>query len=428
MQISREQVDPTKVKLTIVANQAELDKIKQHVLRDLSKNVKVPGFREGKAPANLIEKQIDPSTLQSEFLDHAINDFYGDAINNTGIRPISQPQIAVSKYVPFTTLEFSIEVEAIGDVKLADYKNIKLTPKKIEVTTPEINKIVDNLRQRAATKSEVKRAVKNGDELNFDFSGVDAKTKKPIDGTEAKDYLLVIGSGSFIPGFEEELIGLKSDQEKTFNITFPADYAVADLQKRKVSFTVKINKVLEQTLPKADDDFAKTIGSFQTLSELKADIKKGLTAEKQQEADRAYENELVEKIAAKSQVALPSSLIEEEIDRMEEEEKRNLVYRGQTWQEHLDAEGVTAEAHREQKREAAAARVKGGIILGEISQAEKITVTPDEIDLRIKLLKGQYTDPTMQAELDKPENRRDLTSRLLTEKTLDKLRSYATKS
>ena len=427
MQISREQIEPTKVKLTIVANQAELDKIKQHVLRDLSKNVKVPGFRAGKAPANLIEKQLDPSTLQSEFLDHAINDFYGDAIDNTGIRPISQPQIAITKYVPFSTLEFTVEVEAIGAVVLPDYKKIKLAPKKVEVTTAEINKIVDNLRQRAATKNEVTRAVKDGDEINFDFSGVDAKTKKPIDGTEAKDYLLVIGSGNFIPGFEEELIGLKPGDEKTFDITFPADYAATDLQKRKVTFTVKLNKVLELSAPKADDAFARTIGTFKTLTELKADIKKGLTAEKQQEADRAYENELLEKIAAKSKVDLPKSLIEEEIDRMEEEEKRNLVYRGQTWQEHLDAEGVTAEAHREQKREAATTRVKGGIILGEISQAEKITVTPDEIDLRIKLLKGQYTDPAMLAELDKLESRQDLTSRLLTEKTLDKLREYAKK-
>ncbi len=427
MQINREQIESTKVKLTVVAEQSELDKIKQHVLRDLSKNVKVPGFRAGKAPANLIEKQIDVSTLQSEFLDHAINDFYGDAINSTGIRPISQPQIAVSKYVPFSTLEFTIEVEAIGEVQLADYKNIKLSPKKVEVTSAEINKIVDNLRQRAATKKEVDRAAKKADEVNFDFSGVDAKTKKPIDGTEAKDYPIVIGSGSFIPGFEEELIGLKAGDDKKFDITFPADYAVADLQKRKVTFTVKVLKVQELSEPKADDEFAKTIGAFNTLSELKADIKKGLTAEKQQEADRAYENELLEKIASKSKVAVPASLIEEEIDRMEEEEKRNLVYRGQTWQEHLDAEGITAEAHREQKREAATTRVKGGLILGEISQAEKITVTPDEIDLRIRLLKGQYTDPAMTAELDKPESRRDLTSRILTEKTLDKLRSYASK-
>ena len=136
---------------------------------------------------------------------------------------------------------------------------------------------------------------------------------------------------------------------------------------------------------------------------------------------------MLEKIAAKSTVAIPESLINEEIDRIEEEEKRNVVYRGQTWQEHLDAEGITAEEHRAKQRPAAELRVKAGLILGEISEEEHITVTPEELELRIQLLKGQYPDPAMQAELDKPENRRDIMSRLMTEKTLLKLRDYATK-
>jgi trigger factor len=239
-------------------------------------------------------------------------------------------------------------------------------------------------------------------------------------------YPLVLGSGNFIPGFEDELIGLKTGDEKSFDIVFPKDYNVADLQKRKVTFTVKVKKVQELAEPKLDDKFAKNVGPFQTLTELKADVKKQLKAEKEQEAARAFDNELLEKIAAKSEVAIPPSLVEEEIDRLEEEEKRNLVYRGQTWQEHLKAEGLTAEEHREKQRQGAELRVKGGLILGEISQAEQITVTPEELEVRIQLLKGQYPDPQMQAELDKDENRRDILSRLLTEKTLDKLRSYAT--
>lgn len=427
MQINREQIEPTKVKLSILAEQKELDKVKQHVVRDLSKNVKVPGFRAGKAPANLIEKQIDPSVLQSEFVDHAINDLYGDAIDQTGLRPVSQPQISIKKYVPFSTLEFTVEVEAVGEIKLPDYQKIKLEFKPIEVTSDEINKVVNNLRERAAVKKEVSRAIKKGDEAVFNFKGVDAKTKDPIDGTDAKDYPLVIGSGSFIPGFEEELIGLKPEAEKTFTITFPKEYGVADLQNRKVSFTVKINKVQELEQPKADDDFAATVGPFKTLKELKDDIKKGLTQEKQQEAIRIYDNTLLEKIASKTEVDVPPSLIEEEIDRLEEEEKRNIVYRGQTWQEHLDEEKLTNEQHREKQRKGAEIRVKGGLILGEISRAESITVTPVELDMRVQLLKGQYTDPAMQAELEKPENRRDLLSRLMTEKTLDKLREYSSK-
>jgi trigger factor len=427
MQINREQIEPTKVKLTIVAEESELDTVKQHVIRDLSKNVKIPGFRPGKAPANLIEKQIDPSAMQAEFVDHAVNDLYGEAISQSGLRPVAQPEIAVTKFVPYSTLEFTVEVEAIGDVKLADYKNIKLAPKSVEVTTAEVTKVINDLRERAAAKTEVDRAAKTGDEVVFDFTGVDAKSKDPIDGTDAKDYPLVIGSGNFIPGFEDELIGLKPKDKKDFDITFPKDYGVADLQNRKVTFSVNVRKVQELVEPKADDEFAQTVGPFSTLAELKTDIKKQVTVEKQQEANRAYDNELLEKIANQSTVNLPKSLIEDEIDRMEEEEKRNIVYRGQTWQEHLDAEKLTAEEHREKQRTGATLRVKGGLILGEISQAEGISVTPDEVDLRLKLLKGQYTDVVMQAELDKPESRRDITSRILTEKTLDKLRSYASK-
>jgi trigger factor len=427
MQLKREQIDPTKVKLTVVADQAELDKVKQHVIRDLSKNVKVPGFREGKAPANLIEKQIDPSAMQSEFMEHAVNDLYGDAIGQSGLRPVAQPQISITKFVPFNTLEFTAEVESVGDVKLANYKTIKLAAKLATVTAEEVINVLDNLRQRAAAKEEVDRAAKDGDEVTIDFSGVDTKTTDPIDGTDGKDYALVLGSGNFIPGFEKELIGLKNGDEKAFDIVFPKDYGSKELQSRKVTFTVKLNKIQELKQPKLDDGFVKTVGPFKTVTELKADIKKQLTAEKQQEANRAYDNELLEKIATKSTVAIPKSLIEEEIDRMEEEEKRNIVYRGQTWQEHLDEEGLTAEEHREKQREGATLRVKGGLILGEISQEEGISVTPEELEIRVQLLKGQYTDPTMHAELDKPENRRDINSRMLTEKTLDLLRSYASK-
>lgn len=426
MQINREQIEPTKVKLTIVAEQSELDKVKQHVIRDLSKNVKVPGFRQGKAPANLIEKQIDTTTLQSEFLEHAVNDLYGDAIDQTGVRPVSAPQIAIIKFVPFTTLEFSAEIEAIGEIKLADYTKIKLASKPVEVAAADVNNVIDNLRQRAATKNEVERAAKNGDEVIIDFNGTDAKTKQPIEGTEGTAYPLTLGSNSFIPGFEDEVVGLKPNASKDFDIVFPKDYNVADLQSRKVTFSIKVLKVQELIQPKADDAFAATVGPFKTMAELKADIKKQLKVEKQQEANRTYDNELLEKIAEKSQVAIPPSLIDEEIARLEGEEKRNIVYRGQTWQEHLDEEGLTAEQHREKQRGGAELRVKGGLILGEISQAEQISVTPEELEMRLQLLKGQYPDPAMQAELDKPENRRDVLSRLLTEKTLDKLRSYAT--
>jgi trigger factor len=428
MQVTKSQIDPTTVKLTVAADQGMLDSTKQHVLADLSRDVKVPGFRPGKAPANLIEKQIDQSVLQAQFLDHAINQLYIDAAQQENLRPVAQPEISVTKFVPFTTLEFTAQVAVVGDIKLPDYTKIKVAALKVEVTDKDVDEVLENLRKRDAQKKAVDRAAKTGDELVIDFVGTDAKTDEPIAGGEGKDYPLALGSNTFIPGFEDELIGAKPGAITKFTLTFPKDYGAEELQNRKVTFAVTVHKVNELQLPKLDDAFAATVGPFKSVSELKADIKKQLTSEKNQEAQRAADNELLEKIAAKTAVAIPENLINDEMNRMEEEEKRNIAYRGQTWQEHLAAEGLTAEQHLEKQRPGAELRIKGGLILGEVADKENITVTPEELEIRIMLLKNQYTDDTMQAELDKPENRRDINNRLLTEKTLDKLRSYAQKA
>ena len=223
--------------------------------------------------------------------------------------------------------------------------------------------------------------------MTINFSGTDAKTDEPIEGAAGQDYPLVLGSKNFIPGFEEELTGLKTGANKAFELTFPKDYGMADLQNRKVKFEITVVNVQELKLPKLDENFAATLGPFKSLAELKADAKKELAAEKEQQNRRAYENELLEKIAAKTEVAIPKSLIDDEISRIEEEEKRDLAYRGQTWQEHLEAEGVTDEEHRERNRAGAEMRVKAGLILGEVAEEEKVTVTPEELEIRIQLLK-----------------------------------------
>ncbi|HVV67318.1 MAG TPA: trigger factor [Candidatus Saccharimonadales bacterium] len=425
MQVQKEQLEPTKLKVTVSASQAELDNIKQQVLEHLGQHVKIQGFREGKAPNNLIEKQVDAAQLQTEFLEQAVNRLYVDAVERENLRPVAQPDITIDKFVPFSTLEFSATVETVGEVKLADYKAIKLAPKKQEITAKDVDQVLDNLRARSAEKKEVKRAAKLDDEVVINFKGTDAKTKEAIQGADGSEYPLVLGSKTFIPGFEEELVGLKPGEKKSFVLTFPKDYGATSLQNRKVNFDVTVLKVQELVKPKLDDAFAKTAGPFKSLAELKADIKKQLIAEQQQQAQQAYDNELLEKIAEKSTVALPESLIEEEVSRMEDEEKRNLAYRGQTWQEHLKDEGVTEEEHRAQKRPMAELRVKVGLILGEIAKEENIMITPEELEIRIQLLKGQYPDPAMQAELDKDENRRDIHARMMTEKTIDKLRGYA---
>ncbi|HSX31146.1 MAG TPA: trigger factor [Candidatus Saccharimonadales bacterium] len=427
MHISRTQLSPTKVELTITADDAMLAATKEHVLGDLAKDMNLAGFRKGHAPKALVEKNVDQSALQSRFLDHAVNDLYFEAVAQEKLRPVAQPEISVTKFVPFTTLEFKAVVEVVGKITLPDYKKIKLTKKVDPTTDKDVTAVLDDLRRRDAQKTAVDRAAKDGDEVVIDFSGVDTKTKEPIAGATGTDYPLALGSGTFIPGFEPQLVGLKTGEEKTFDITFPADYGSVELQKKKVTFSVTVKAVREAKLPELNDTFAAKVGPFKTVADLKVDIKKQLQIEKENQAQRSFENELLATIAEKAKADIPKVLIDEEIDRMEAEERRNLVYRGQTWQEHLKAEGKTDTEHKEGLRESAEARVKTGLVLGEVAQAEDIRVTDAELDTRIAELKRQYTDKQMQAELNKPENRRDLGSRLLTEKTITRLSEYATK-
>jgi trigger factor len=426
MKVSRVDSSATRVTLSISADNDDLEPIKRHVLGHFADRVKVPGFREGKAPVNVVEKHIDQRLLVDDFMEHALNDLYRLAIQHERLRPVSPPEVQLKKFVPFSQLEFEAGLDVLGEIKLPDYKSMKLSKKPVEITAKDVSEVLKQLKQRSADRKETERSAKEGDEVVIDFSGKDQKGE-PVAGAEAKDYPLVLGSDSFIPGFEKNMVGLKAGDNKEFNITFPNDYAVAALKNQKISFKVQIKKVNELTEPKLDDELAAKLGPFKNLAELKKDIKRQLHSERQAEADRQYESELIQKISDKSIMQIPLKLIDEQLERLEEEEKRNLAYRGQTWQEHLKTEGVNEEQHRDRHRPEAEARVKAGLVLSEIAEREKLDIQPEELEIRLQMLKGQYADPAMQAELDKPENRQDIAARLLTEKTIAKLVSYASK-
>ena len=357
MQVTQKNLSDTSVQLTLVADAQMLDAVKQEALQHIAKGAKLQGFRQGKAPLSLIEKNADPTTLQTEFLDLAMNQLYVAALEEQKLRPVSQPKVNVKKFVPFDTLELEVEVEVVGDVKLADYKKVKIDMPAVKVTAEEVNEVIENLRSREAEKVDVDRAAKDGDEVTLDFKGVDTKTKEEIQGADGKDYPLVLGSNTFIPGFEPEVIGLKAGDEKSFDITFPKDYGVKALQDRGVTFTITIKAVKEVQLPKVDEAFVEKVGPFKTVDDLKADIKKQLTTEKEYQNDRDFNDKLILQLAKESTVAIPKVLVEEQIDRIENDEKQNIMYRGQTWQEHLEAEGVTEEEHRERMRDDAELRV-----------------------------------------------------------------------
>lgn len=425
MHISKTTPTPNSVELVVTANEADLSPIKQRVLKKLAPQVKLAGFREGKVPLNLVEKNLDPSLLQSEIIDAAVNELYNQALTSENIRPVANPEFSMSKFVPYTTLEFTLKVPVIGDVVLPDYTKIKLAKTVVTVEKKEVDEVVSSLQKRLAERKVVDRSAKNGDEVTIDFKGIDDKGE-PVSGADGKDYPLSLGSNTFIPGFEDNVVGIKPKESKVFTVTFPDDYSVKALQNKKVTFEVTANEINELVEPKADDEFAAKAGPFKTIIELRDDIKRQLTIERDNETNRTYEEELLRSIAAKTKMSVPKELIDEQIERIEAEEKQNLVYRGQTWEEHLAAEGVTAEQHKEQKREAAEERVKIGLVLSEVAEAEKIVVSPEEFNARIKQMKVQYKDDTAQAELEKPEVQRDILARMITEKTIATLVNYAT--
>jgi trigger factor len=425
MQVTKKNLSDTKVQLVLIADVEQLNKVKREALKRVSQDLRLPGFRQGKAPLSLVEKSVNPATFQTEFLDRALNELYGAALEEQKLRPVSQPEVKIQKFVPFDTLEVEVEVEVVGTIKVADYKKVKLAKKTVKVTAKDVDEVIEQLKKREAEKKDVDRASKNGDQVWIDFKGVDAKTKEAISGADGKDYPLLLGSNTFIPGFETNLVGAKTGEEKTFTLTFPKEYGVKTLQNRKVEFTVTVTKVQEVTEPKVDDAFAAKAGPFKTLDDLKTDVKKQLQSEKDYQADREYTDALLTKITNDSKVSIPQVLVEEQVERLISEQKQNIMYRGMTWQEFLEGQGLTEEKYHEQVRPDAEMRVKAGLVLGEIAEAEKIRVTPEELEIRMQLLKSQYPDEKMQAELDKPESRREIVSRMVSEKTVEKLVGYA---
>lgn len=427
MNVTIKEVSTSKRLLTIVGDADDLKKIKEHVLESLQRKVSAPGFRAGKAPLSVVEKQVGPNALQTEVIEEAINHFYSETIIEQKLRTLDKPKIEVKKYVPDQTLEFTAEVETVPPVKLGDYKKLKVKRSADKVSDADIDKVIENLRLRSAKKTEVKRAAALGDEVWIDFDGQDGKGK-PVAGASGKDYPLGLGSKTFIPGFEENLIGLKAGEDKTFTTTFPKDYGVAALAGSKVAFNVKLKKVNEVVLPEVDETFAKTVGPFSSVDQLRNDIRAELTGQKLREADDKAKDELVQKLVESSDVPVPEVLIKDQLEHLKQDFVNNLTYRGLTLKEYLERESLNEDQWLKKDVEPRAERrVKVGMVLSAVADAEGLQVEVAELDARIAAMRQQYQDEKARAELDKPEVQRDVASRLLTEKTLDKLMNYATK-
>jgi trigger factor len=412
----------TKVELTITLDKAELKAAEQVALTKLGKSIKVPGFRKGNVPTSVAAKHVDPEMLSQQTLEDALSKAVAEAYMQEDIQALARPEVAVKKYVPSSELEFTAEAEVLPKITLGDYKKLKADKKKIAVAVKEIDEIIERMRQGFAEKKDVTRAAKDGDEAKIDFVG--KKDDIAFDGGTGTDYDLVLGSNSFIPGFEEGIVGKKIGETFDLTLAFPEEYHVADLKGAEVVFTTTLKGLKEVVLPEVNDDFAAKAGPFKTVTELKDDVKRELTAQKEREANETMKDELVKQLVEISTVPVPDVLLQDQAESIERDMTQNLMYQGLTLEQYLENKGFENKEKwlKEEVHEAAKKRVQAGLVLAELSKAEKIEATSKELDNHVELYKKQYANnPQMVAQFDQPEARRDVANRLLTEKTVDRL-------
>ena len=412
----------TRVKVMIAADHAELAAAEQVALKRLAKTAKVNGFRTGHVPLEIVKKHADANALAQETLDAALNRAVAEAFLSNDLQVLARPEVEIKKYVPGELLEFTAEADVLPEVKLGDYKKLKAKKAAVNVDKKEIDEVIERIQKGLSEKKEVKRAAKLGDEMVIDFVG--KKDGKAFQGGTGKDYPLVLGSNSFIPGFEDALVGLKAGDTKDVKLAFPKDYHAKDLAGQDVVFEVAVKKVNSVKLPALDDKFAAKAGPFTSMDDLRKDIKAEITAQAERKATDDLKDELVKQLVAKSTVSVPSVLRDDQIRSLEQDLRQNLMYRGRTLEQYFEEKGyadrdawVKAEAN-----DAADARIKAGLVLAQLSKELKIEATADELAAHINAYKQQYANnPKMAKHFDKPEAQREVANRLITEKTIDKL-------
>jgi trigger factor len=429
MKTTVKHLSDTKVELTISLGVEELKAAEQVALSKLAKSIKVPGFRKGNVPASVAAKHVDPEALGQQSLEDALSKAVAEAFTKEDIQALDRPAVEIKKFVPGKELEFTAEAEILPKITLGDYKKLKAEKKKITVAAKDVTEIIDRMRQGFAEKKDVERAAKDGDEVIIDFVG--KKDGVAFDGGTGTDYPLTLGSNSFIPGFEEGIVGKKPGETFDLELTFPKDYHVADLKGAKVVFTTTLKSVKEIALPEVNDEFAAKSGPFKTVAELKDDIKRELTAQKEREAGEKLKDDLVGQLVEASTVPVPEILLTDQAASIERDMTQNLMYQGLTLDQYLENKGFESKEKwlETEVNDAAKKRVQAGLVLAELSKVEKIEATNKELDDHVNLYKQQYANnPQMVAQFDQPEARRDIANRLLTEKTVERLVELNTKA
>lgn len=422
MKVSAEKIENQQVVLTIEVVAAELDKAEERACKRFAAQVNIPGFRKGKAPRKIVEQHVGKQTVLQEAFDYFIApEALADALKDQNMEDIvARPKIEPVTLEDGKDVVFKATVVPRPEVKLGEYKGLKIAKDAVNVTDEDVQKQLKSMADHQAKMVDAPEgaAVQDGDFTTLDFQGfVDDEA---FEGGEGKDYPLQIGSKSFIPGFEDQLIGAKIGEEKEVQVKFPEEYHAKELAGKDATFKCTIRSIKHKELPAIDDEFAKSVSKFDTLDALKADIRKNLEANGERKAENDRKAKAIETATENTTVDIPPVMIDNEVTRMVREMEMRLAQQGMQLEQYLQFAGTDIAKLREQYRETAEKNVRTGLMLEEVAKAESIKVEAADLDKEVETMAAAYGATPKQVKKIIAEQGRlnDLAATVLRNKTM----------
>ena len=383
-----------KAKVVVEIDKAEFEQALNKAYAKCRKDIMLPGFRKGKAPRKMVESMYGATVFYEDAVNEIFPDIYTKAIVEQELKAVGSPSVSNMDTPDEGGVVLTIETELYPEVTLGQYKGLEVPKHEVKVEESEVDAEVNRMAERNARIETVDRAAANGDTVVIDFEGfVD---DKPFQGGKAEDYSLTLGSGSFIPGFEDALVGAVAGEERDVNVTFPEDYSAKELAGKPAVFKCKVHEVKESIKPELDDEFAKDVSEFDTLDALKDDIRTRFTKSRTEQNDRAFESAAVQMAAANMTCSIPACMIDEQVDHQIEQFAYQLQSQGMKMEDYVKMVGGDLSSLRASMRPMAEQTVRSDILLSEIAHAENLEVTDEEVEEELKKLAEQY-----QMELDK---------------------------
>ncbi len=376
-------------KLTVEVPAEDVEKAIQGAYQKMKKSINIPGFRKGKAPRQLIEKMYGKEVFYNEAVDAMLPKAYSDAVEECGEEIVSYPKINVEQIESGKPFIFTAEVAVKPAVTLGEYKGIQVEKAPVEVTEEEIQAEVDKEREaNSRTVTVEDRAVQKGDIATIDFEGfVDGVA---FDGGKGENYDLEIGSNTFIPGFEDQLVGAEIGKELDVNVTFPEEYGAKELAGKAAVFKCKVNGIKVKELPEADDEFAQEVSEFDTLDAYKEDIKANLLKKKEEEAQRVKEDAVIGKIIEGAQMEIPEAMVEYQTQQMLDDFGRRMQSQGLSLEQYFQFTGMTEDQYKEQMKPRALQNIQSRLVLEAVAAAEKLEATEEDLDAEYAKMAEQY--------------------------------------